>query len=214
MPFLFEPEQALWLLQPTVMDIQGCCVASKARSEKAIRSPRWDYSGGGRWERGEEREKGPKIDQGTYVCVGCAQSVSPVCCLQPHGPLLTGSSAHGTFQARTPKWVAMSSSRGSSRSRDQTRIAYLSCVGRQVLYHQHHYIIVGKSDRTGWQSVNRSAINRKAEGIRPMELKDEECKVKALQKIAPHIITGILHFIYCALQILEGFFFFKKIEDF
>ena len=47
-----------------------------------------------------------------------------------------------------------------------------------------------------------------------MELKDGECKVKALQKAAPHIITGILHFIYCALQILEGFFFFKKIEGF
>ena len=47
-----------------------------------------------------------------------------------------------------------------------------------------------------------------------MELKDGECKVKALQKTAPHIITGILHFIYCALQILEGFFFFKKLKVF
>ena len=34
--------------------------------------------------------------------------------------------------------VSMPSSRGSSQSRDQTRIAYVSCIGRQVLYLQHH----------------------------------------------------------------------------
>ena len=32
----------------------------------------------------------------------------------------------------------MPSSRGSSQSRDQTHISYISCIGRQVLYHQHH----------------------------------------------------------------------------
>ena len=41
------------------------------------------------------------------------------------------SSVHGIFQARILRWVAISSSRGSSWPRYQTRI---SCIGRQVLY--------------------------------------------------------------------------------
>ena len=51
---------------------------------------------------------------------------------------LPGSSVHGTFQARILEWVAISFSRGSSRSRNQTRISYIACIGRQVLYHECH----------------------------------------------------------------------------
>ena len=36
------------------------------------------------------------------------------------------------------EWVAVPSSRGSSQSRDGTCVSYTSCIGRQVLYHQHH----------------------------------------------------------------------------
>ena len=43
-----------------------------------------------------------------------------------------GSSVHGISQARILEWVAISSSRGSSRPRDQTCV---SCMGRQILYH-------------------------------------------------------------------------------
>ena len=46
-----------------------------------------------------------------------------------------GSSVHGIFQARILEWVAISSSRGSSRSRDQTlglNPSLLHC--RQILY--------------------------------------------------------------------------------
>ena len=32
----------------------------------------------------------------------------------------------------------MPSSRGSSQLREQTSISYVSCIGRQVLYHSHH----------------------------------------------------------------------------
>ena len=39
------------------------------------------------------------------------------------------------LQARIREWVAMPSSRGSSQPRDQTDISYVSCIGRQVLYH-------------------------------------------------------------------------------
>ena len=42
------------------------------------------------------------------------------------------------LQARILKWVAMPSSRGSSQPRDPNHISYVSCIGRQVLYHQGH----------------------------------------------------------------------------
>ena len=45
---------------------------------------------------------------------------------------LPGSSVHGISQARILEWVAISFSRGSSQSRDQTQV---SCSGRQILYH-------------------------------------------------------------------------------
>ena len=44
-------------------------------------------------------------------------------------------SVHGIVQARILEWVAVPSSRGSSRPRDQTRVSCNSCIGRQVLFH-------------------------------------------------------------------------------
>ena len=38
----------------------------------------------------------------------------------------TGSSVHGILQARILEWVAISSSRGSSQSRDQTRVSRIA----------------------------------------------------------------------------------------
>ena len=46
---------------------------------------------------------------------------------------LPGSSIH--FPARILGWVAMPSSRGSSRPRDGTHVSYVSCLDRQGLYH-------------------------------------------------------------------------------
>ena len=46
-----------------------------------------------------------------------------------------GSSVHGIFQARVPKWVAMSYTRGSSQPRDRTHVSCISCISRWVLYH-------------------------------------------------------------------------------
>ena len=51
---------------------------------------------------------------------------------------LPGSSVRGILQARILEWAATPSSRGSSQPRDQTCISYVSCIGRQVLYHLHH----------------------------------------------------------------------------
>ena len=39
------------------------------------------------------------------------------------------------LQAKILEWVAMPFSRGSA-PRDQTHVSYVSCIGRQVLYHQ------------------------------------------------------------------------------
>ena len=49
-----------------------------------------------------------------------------------------GSSVHGILQASILDWVAISSSRGSSRPRDQTTVSYISCTGRWILYHKRH----------------------------------------------------------------------------
>ena len=57
-----------------------------------------------------------------------------------------GSSVHRICQARILQQVAISSSRRSSWPRDQTHVSYISCTGRQVLYHlgswaiQYHII--------------------------------------------------------------------------
>ena len=49
-----------------------------------------------------------------------------------------GSAVHGILQARILEWVAISSFRASSRPRYRTCVSYVSCIGRQVLYHWHH----------------------------------------------------------------------------
>ena len=41
----------------------------------------------------------------------------------------------GILQARILEWIAIPSSRGSSQPRDWTCVSYVSCIGRQVLYH-------------------------------------------------------------------------------
>ena len=76
---------------------------------------------------------------GKIVCVQTVKlgmSACSVVCysLQPHvldcNP--PSSSVHGISQARMLEWVAISSSKGSFRPRDQ---ACVSRIGRQILYH-------------------------------------------------------------------------------
>ena len=66
------------------------------------------------------------------VC-SVAQSCPPLC--DPLDCSPPGSSIHGTLQARILEWLAISSSRGSSRHRDRTHISCVSCIGRLILYH-------------------------------------------------------------------------------
>ena len=49
-----------------------------------------------------------------------------------------GLPVHGILQARILEWVAMPSFRESCQPRDRTCIFYVSCISRQVLYHQCH----------------------------------------------------------------------------
>ena len=46
-----------------------------------------------------------------------------------------GSSVHGIFQARILEWAGISLSRGSFWPRDWIHVFYISCIGRQILYH-------------------------------------------------------------------------------
>ena len=64
-----------------------------------------------------------------------------------HSP--PGSSVHGILQARILVWVAMTSSRVSSRPRDETRISYVSCMaGRfftaELLGKLEYYLAIKK----------------------------------------------------------------------
>ena len=49
---------------------------------------------------------------------------------------LPGSPVHGILQARILEWVTISSSRGSSRPRDQTHRLTFACTGRWILRHR------------------------------------------------------------------------------
>ena len=51
---------------------------------------------------------------------------------------LPGPSVHGILQARILEWIAMPFPRGSSQPRDWTHVSYISCIGKQVLYHLCH----------------------------------------------------------------------------
>ena len=63
------------------------------------------------------------------VCV-CARAyaLSHVCLCNPMNCSPPGSSLHEIFQARKLEWVAIFSSRGSSRHRDQTHISFVFCI--------------------------------------------------------------------------------------
>ena len=81
-----------------------------------------------------------------------AQSCVTVCdhtdCSQP------GFSTHGISKARLLEWVSISSSRGSSQSRDRICISWISCIAKWILYHC--------STWEAWEMLVRTAKQRKA----------------------------------------------------
>ena len=63
------------------------------------------------------------------ACMHAESLCDPVCCN------LSGFSVLWILQVRILKWVAMAASREFSQPRGRTVVCYVSCVGRQVLYH-------------------------------------------------------------------------------
>ena len=68
------------------------------------------------------------LEPGRRACVCC---ISVTLWTVAHKALLS----RGFFQGRVLEWVAISSSRGSSRPRGQTHIFCISCTDRQILCH-------------------------------------------------------------------------------
>ena len=68
------------------------------------------------------------LQKGKRMCAKSLQSCLTLC--NPMDCRSPGSSVHGILQARILEWVAMPSSRGSSQSRGQTHVSYVSCIGR------------------------------------------------------------------------------------
>ena len=62
-----------------------------------------------------------------HACVQKSLHPCPTLC-DPMGCSPPGSSVHGIFQARILEWVAISSSRGFFRPRDQTCSSWVSCI--------------------------------------------------------------------------------------
>ena len=67
--------------------------------------------------------KVPRLGSLNEVAQSCPTLCDPMDCSP------SGSSVHGIFQARVLEWVAISISRGSSRTRDQTQVSRI--VGRR-----------------------------------------------------------------------------------
>ena len=74
-------------------------------------------------------------DTANQTLLGLRDSYSDIC--DPLDYSLPISSVHGIFQARILEWVAISSSRGSSKLRDQTHVSHVSCIAGDSLSLRH-----------------------------------------------------------------------------
>ena len=110
------------------------------------------------------RETGELCLETTVLCARlyCAKSLQsrPTLCY-PRDRSPPGSSVHDILQANILEWVVMPSSRGSSQPRDKTCLSHVSCIGRQVLYHQlclgspTYIILIGKKSENTYRSKVR-----------------------------------------------------------
>ena len=71
-----------------------------------------------------------------------------------------GSSVHGISQGRILEWVALSSSKRSSRPRN---LPCVSCVGRQILYHW----ATRESQLPLWRPYSQIKWHSEIPGVRP-----------------------------------------------
>ena len=105
----------------------------------------WVWASSGSWwwtgkpgvlqSMGSQRVRHDWVTELNWLACVCAQLLSHVqlfCNSMDYSP--RGSSVHGISWARILEWVAISFSRGSSPPREWTRISFISCIGRQILY--------------------------------------------------------------------------------
>ena len=118
------------------------CIISACKSQPKGH-PKVTQKGGPK-TTGQTQGLSCSVEQLQVMCSGgskgytCVRAKSLQLCLTLCNTMdynLPDSSVHGILQARILDWVAMPSSRGSSWPRDWTRISYISCIGRQVLYY-------------------------------------------------------------------------------
>ena len=103
-----------------------CEVASAGVSAPCVYMLKTDRNLGRLFPRVYPRDQGKHIlerserkGKESEVVQSCPTLCDPIDCS------LSGSSVHGIFQARMLEWIAISFSRGSSRSRNRTRV---SCI--------------------------------------------------------------------------------------
>ena len=78
-----------------------------------------------------------KCTHGWFKHSRCCYLVTKLCLtlLWLHGLAHHGLSVHEISQARILEWVAITFSGGSSQPRNWTHVYWISCTGRQMLYH-------------------------------------------------------------------------------
>ena len=115
-------------------------ISGRLSKEMEVSSKNWEIwrstSGNFRTEKHKTEIKSSKMGSAAYwrknwkwssgLVVRRKWSLSIVSnSLRPHGQRSPGSSVHGTFQAKILEWVAISFSRGSSRSRNWTWVSHM-----------------------------------------------------------------------------------------
>ena len=88
-----------------------------------------------------------------FSAAAAAQLLSRVRLCDPVDCSPPGSSVHGILQARILEWVAISSSRGSSRPRDGTYVSCISCISRWILYHYCHLKLIKEGKFSYWEKL-------------------------------------------------------------
>ena len=112
----------------TQLCARGCAPDGSRMSTNKLRPALGDNT----WSQCRDGAMSRLGDLCTTHCVhaqlsqSCLTLCDPLDCNQP------GSSVHGILQAKIQEWVAISSSRGSSQPRDQTRI---SCIADGFFTH-------------------------------------------------------------------------------
>ena len=100
-----------------------------------------------------ERVGGRLKREDTYIYIYIAQSFQS--CLTLYNPTDSsppGSSVHKILQARILEWVALPSSRGSSRPRDQSCVSCVSRIAGRFFTH-----------KATWEAVKNNAASLEEE---------------------------------------------------